>query len=193
MVRVVRAKAARTRSAVHATVSSVEELSADSAGFDLVTVGNAFHRLHRDQVARRVIEWLRPGGRLALCWSSSPWTGHADWQKTLSGLLDRWRNRLGTGDRIPRDWVAAREARPDQVVVTDAGFESLGRYEFQTEHRWTVTELAGFTYSTSFLAAPVLGERAAEFEADLDNHLRPHGELVDQVSSAYDLFGKPAR
>jgi hypothetical protein len=146
-------------------------------------------------VAHHAIEWLRPTGHLALCWSSSPWAGNADWQKALGEVLDQWRYRLNSHDRLPQDWAAARQARPDHVVLADAGFESIGRYEFRIEHHWTVTELAGFAYSTSFLAAPVFGERSAEFEADLANHLEPHlheGALVDQVSFAYDLFRKPA-
>lgn len=195
MARLVEVKAARGRYPIRAITSSAEDLAAESAMFELITIGNAFHRLRRDHVARRTIEWLRPGGHLALCWSSSPWEGHAGWQKTLSGVLGRWRGEMGACGRLPQGWAAARQAKPDHVVLTDAGFESIGRYEFQIEHRWTTTELAGFVYSTSFLAAPVLAERAAEFEADLTNHLEPHldnGALVDQVSFAYDLFQKPA-
>jgi hypothetical protein len=74
-------------------------------------------------------------------------------------------------------------------------YESFGRYEFQVEHRWAVAELAGFVYSTSFLAAPVFGDRAPAFEADLANSLESHlhnGALVDQVSFACDLVRKPA-
>lgn len=195
MVRVVAAKAARGGHPVRPVVSAAEELSAAAGSFELVTIGNAFHRLRRDDVARRAYEWLRPGGHLALCWSSSPWTGRAAWKHTLNAVLDRWRDELGARDRVPPDWDRARRLRPHLDVSTDAGFAPAGRYEFRVEHRWTVADLAGFTYSTSFLPAAVFGDQTLEFEADLARHLGPHlhdGTLTDQVSFAYDLHRKPA-
>jgi ubiquinone/menaquinone biosynthesis C-methylase UbiE len=45
---------------------AVEELDLPAGTFDLVTIGNAFHRLPRDLVAANVRRWLRPGGYLAL-------------------------------------------------------------------------------------------------------------------------------
>ncbi|WP_238012150.1 class I SAM-dependent methyltransferase [Dactylosporangium sp. AC04546] len=194
MVRLVTAKAARGGHVVRAITSSAEELSAESASFELITIGNAFQRLRRDEVARRALEWLCPGGHLALCWSSSPWTGDAGWQTALNAVLDEWRSQLNVCDRLPQDWEGARRARPDLAVLADAGFELIGHYEFQVEHRWTVAELAGFVYSTSFLAAPVFGDRAPAFEADLANRLESHlhnGALIDQVSFACDLVSKP--
>jgi hypothetical protein len=44
----------------------------------------------------------------------------------------------------PADWDQARRQRPDATVLTEAGFELVGRPEFLVEHRWTLPELAGF-------------------------------------------------
>lgn len=43
--------------------------------FDLVTIGNAFHRLDRDAVAGRLVPHLSERGCLALLWGGTPWTG----------------------------------------------------------------------------------------------------------------------
>jgi hypothetical protein len=77
------------------------------------------------------------------------------------------------------------------------GFEPVSHYEVQVEHGWSVADLAGLVYSTSFLAAPLFGARTAEFEADLAYHLEPHlqsggGVLVERVSYGYDLAQKPS-
>jgi len=194
MVRLVEAKALRGGHPIRAVAASGEELSADPASFELIAIGNAFHRLRRDEVAGRAFEWLRPGGHLALCWSNSPWTGDADWQKRFSELLNQWQCKLSAHDRLPQAWAGARQARPDLDIVAESGFEPIGRHEFHIEHRWTITELAGFVYSTSFLAGPLFGDRAPEFEADLANRLDSHlhnGALVEEVSFAYDLVRKP--
>src|SRR5260370_42712260 len=57
--------------------SAAEDLSAPEQSFDLVAIGNAFHRLPRETVAARVFRWLRPGRFLAPGWGGSPWEGPA--------------------------------------------------------------------------------------------------------------------
>ncbi|PZS31207.1 MAG: class I SAM-dependent methyltransferase, partial [Pseudonocardiales bacterium] len=84
MIRLVRGKALPAGAGhVRAMVSAAEDLAAPLRAFELVTVGNAFHRLRREAVAAGAFGWLRPGGCLALVWADSPWTGDQDWQKAL--------------------------------------------------------------------------------------------------------------
>ena len=195
MVELVRTKAtAMSAGHIRAVVSSAESLEAEPGYFELAVVGNAFHRLERDAVARRILGWLEPGGHLALCWSSTPWMGEAGWQRALAAVLDEWQTRLGAGQRIPEGWDTDRRERPDVQVLAEAGFEVVGRQEFSREHRWSLLELGGLVRSTSFLPASVLSEQAAAFDADLADALRPHAEggvYAETVSFAYELARKP--
>jgi SAM-dependent methyltransferase len=195
MVEVVRAKAAAGGAGnVRPIVSSAETLRAEPEYFELAVIGNAFHRLDRDLVASRILGWLRPGGHLALCWSSVPWIGEQGWQQALATTLDRWKAALRAGHRIPAGWDLARQRRPDSQVLSDAGFRLARGHELAIEHRWTLPELAGFIRSTSFLPAKVLGDQAAAFDADLEARLSPHsdgGAFTDTVSFAYYLARKP--
>ena len=196
MVEVVRAKAAARRAGdVRPIVSSAESLDAEPDFFDLVVIGNAFHRLDRDLVAGRVLQWLKPGGYLALCWSSGPWSGEDDWQRALAATLDRWQAVLGAQGRVPTGWDLPQKRRPDLELLADAGFEAMGRREFFIEHRWSVPELAGYIRSTSFLPPAVLDDQAAAFDADLAATLVQHGDsgaFTQTVDFAYDLARKPA-
>jgi len=195
MVEVVRAKAAAGGAGnVRPLVSSAESLDAEPEYFDLAVIGNAFHRLDRDLAAGRILGWLKPGGWLALCWSSGPSAGEEDWQRALAVMLDRWKAALGAESRVPADWDAPRKRRPDVQVLADAGFEVAGRREFSVEHRWSLPELAGYVRSTSLLPAAVLGDQAAAFDADLAARLGPHGNngaFTQTVSFAYDLARRP--
>lgn len=197
MIEVVGSKAAAGTGArrLLPVVSSAEELDAPSAHFSLVVIGNAFHRLPRKLVAGRVHGWLRPGGFLALCWSSGTQAGPLDWQVAFNGLLRRWQTALGGGDRVPANWSQARQRRPDADVLAGAGFELDGRFEFLVEHRWTLPELAGFARSLSVLPASALAGHAAAFDAKLAAELGPYasdGYLTETVSFAYDLGRRPA-
>jgi ubiquinone/menaquinone biosynthesis C-methylase UbiE len=176
---------------LRAVASSAEKLDAPPGHFDLIVIGNAFHRLGRDAVARRSLAWLKPQGRLALCWSTSPWVGDAPWQQAFAQTLTRWRARLGVEERVPAGWEQARRNRPDAQVLSEAGFAADGRREFGAEHRWTPAELAGHVRSTSFLPPSAFTDQGAAFDEDLAATLAPFAEdgtFRDSVGFAYDLF-----
>jgi SAM-dependent methyltransferase len=196
MVAAVRDKAAATGAGeIRPVVSDAEALDCEPGHFELAVIGNAFHRLDRDAVAGLVLGWLRPGGCLALCWSSGPWAGEAAWQRALAATVDRWRALLGAGHRVPEGWDLPRQRRPDVQVLAEAGFEVAGRREFAVEHRWSVAAIAGYVRSTSVLPAAVLGDQGAAFDADLAAALGPYrdagGGYAEAVSFACDLGRKP--
>lgn len=185
---------------IHAVTSDAETLDAKPGYFELAVVGSAFHRLDRDLVAARLLQWLQPNGCVALCWSDGPQlpsaTGAREWQHAFAALLGRWRTALGATNRVPVNWAEPQEQRPDAQVLSEAGFETAGRYEFSAEHRWSLTELAGWVRSTSFLPPSVLGDQGAAFDDDLAATLGPFaaadGGFPHDVGFAYDLARKPA-
>jgi len=162
--------------------------------FELVAVGNAFHRLDRPAVARRTFSWLEPGGGVALLWGGTPGRGSRPWQTALAALYEEWMARLGVTDRVPAAWEQVMDRYPHEQVLAEAGFEYEGRFEFTVELDWTVESLGGFSYATSFLNREVLGTRVAEFEKDLSDRLGSYaekGKFPEQASFAYQLARKP--
>jgi SAM-dependent methyltransferase len=151
-------------------VGRAEDVALDGR-FDLVTIGNAFHRLQRDAVATRVVDHLAPRGCVALVWSSTPWLGDTPWERALYDALERWQDEVGARDRVPAGWETAREQDPDEQVLRRAGLTPEWKFELSLEHRWTVDSLVGFIYSTSFLNRTALGDRADDFAADLRRDL----------------------
>jgi len=176
-------------------ISAAEDLDAPEEASDLVAIGNAFHRLRRETVARNALRWLRPYGCLALRWGESPRRGDAPWQQAMSATLDRWMAKAEVDSRIPPNWEQARAERPDVTVLEESGFEVVGSYHFPTVHRWTSETLIGFVYSTSFLSLEVLDNLAHDFEEDLRRDLIS-ADLTDSFSEtidfAYELARRPA-
>ena len=164
------------------------------AFFSLVTAGNAFHRLPRERVAQLAMQWLVPGGHIALVWSSTPWIGAASWQDTVQEVSMEWADRLDARDRVPSNFEEHMASRPNVDVLRDAGFEIVGNFEFVKEHEWSVETLIGFAYSTSILPRAVVGECAEDFERDMRERLlavEPSGVFRDEISAAYDLARRP--
>jgi SAM-dependent methyltransferase len=195
MVAVVREKAAAAGLGnIRALACAAEDLDVPAASFDLVAIGNAFHRLPRDTVAASAFRWLRPGRFLALVWSDSPWAGDQPWQRAMAATMDTWRSRVRDRDRIPPGYDQARRERPDAAVLRDAGFENAGSWQFPAAHHWTAGELAGFALSTSVLSRAALGGKAAGFARDLRGALHastPDGRFRQVLSFGYDLARRP--
>ena len=196
MVEVVRAKAAAAGAGhIRPVVSAAEDLAIEPGSVELAVIGNAFHRLRRAVVARLVFGWLQPAGFLALCWSSGTQAGSQEWQLALADLLRRWQEAMGAGGRVPANWQAPQRELSDAEVLRGAGFEALGRYQFEVAHEWTVPELAGWVRSLSVLPPSVLGDHGADFDAELGAVLDPFtrgGRLTETVSYAYELARKPS-
>jgi len=162
--------------------------------FDLVTIGTAFHRLDRAAVADNVMRWLRPGGSVALLWTTTPNQGSAPWQLVVTDTMVRWMERSDATDRLPSNLADHLTQLSDDDVLRAAGFEVDGRYEFTRVHDWTIPELCGFMYSTSLLSQSVLGDKVPEFEADMRDQLlavEPSGVFPQEVSFAYHLAHRP--
>lgn len=199
MIALVRAKAAAADlTNLRADMSAAEDLAVPAGSLDLITLGNAFHRLPRRAVAAKALRWLRPGGYLALVWGGSPWDGDSPWQLALAELMRRWRARAQAEtrdqDRIPPGHDEARAAAPDLDLLAAAGFELAGRWEFAVQHDWTPDEIVGYLRSTSVLSARALGPLAPEFELDVRRELAGHavgGRLSEPITFAYELARRP--
>jgi SAM-dependent methyltransferase len=174
--------------------SAAEDLSAPEQSFDLVAIGNAFHRLPRETIAALVFRWLRPGRFLALAWGGSPWEGQAPWQQAMSATMQRWQTRAQARGRVPPGYERARSERPDVVILREAGFQLAGSYRFPTAHEWTIETLTGFVFSTSVLSRAALGGHASAFANDLQQELRacePAGRFRQAIGFAYELACRP--
>ena len=124
--------------------------------------------------------------------------GPLDWQVAFGALLSRWQTALGGVGRVPANWDQARRQRPDAAVLTAAGFELTGRFEFLAEHRWTLPELAGFARTLSILPTDTLADHAAAFDDSLsaelglyarDGYLTEDGQLLLRTGSKRPLRG----
>jgi SAM-dependent methyltransferase len=163
--------------------------------FDLVAIGNAFHRLDRDGVAMRLVPNLTERGCVALLWSGSPWLGDQPWQGVLYDTLERWRDVVGARDRVPEGWEQAIDRDPHEQVLRRAGLAYEGLFETSTTQRWSVESLIGFVYSTSFLNRAALGHHADAFAADLRALLLascPDGVFEQDVTFAFELARRAA-
>lgn len=170
-----------------------EDVAADGY-FELVAIGNAFHRLERRMVAESAFRWIAPGGHLALLWSDSPWSGPAAWQRVMAEATRRWAREAAATDRVPAGFGQAMAEMPHTAILAAAGFTIVGAFKFPVPYEWTVEKLTGFMYSTSFLSREALGCHVHPFESDLRERLmavHADGVFREEINFGYDLLRRP--
>lgn len=159
---------------------SAERFSAEPNSFELVTIGAAFHWMDRPSMATRIRSWLQPQQPLVILGYTSIWSGNADWHPLVRTVLKRWlgeKRRAGTGE-------FNELAGPHELVLLDAGYQ-LQEIIYEHPQAWTLDDLLGNLYSTSFASPAVLGEKRADFEADLRATLlnyNPSGVYQEQMT-----------
>jgi ubiquinone/menaquinone biosynthesis C-methylase UbiE len=170
-----------------------EDVDADDY-FELVAIGNAFHRLQRRVIADSAMRSLVPGGHLALLWSNTPWIGDQHWQRVMADIVSDWTRKAATTDRVPENLYQHLAEEPHTKILESAGFTIVRTFDFEAPHTWSVETLTGFMYSTSVLSQQALGRNVHEFESDLRERLlavEPEGVFREEISFSYTLARRP--
>jgi ubiquinone/menaquinone biosynthesis C-methylase UbiE len=170
-------------------VGRAEDIDADSS-FELVTIGNAFHRLQRRVIAASAMRWLVPGGHVALLWSNSPWDGRRPWQHVMADAVRDWTRIAAATARVPANLDQHLAEEPHTAVLAAAGLRIVGEFAFEMPHEWSLEMLTGFMYSTSVLSHHALGHNVEAFARDLRTRLlevEPEGVFRETISFNYTL------
>ena len=176
-------------------IARAEELVAVPGSFQLITIGEAFHRLDQRLIAERAMTWLAPGGGLATlgCFSLMP--GREPWHDVLRAVVRKWEGRDAAARpaSMPSS-PQTRGADHERKVLTALGFEHVGAYDFPHPHVWTLDSILGNLHSTSRLSSRALGDETQRFDADVRRALLAFdssGRYPETLRFGYSLFRTP--
>ena len=194
MIEAARTAAAR-RGISNATwqVGRAEDFDAPDESFDLITIGEAFHRLRQSVVLSLAFRLLRPGGCIATLGLEGRFDGSTAWETTLREVVDVYRTRAfpdGWADGLPGE-VQGMEAR--HAAMRAAGFVDLEEPVFDIEHEWTFDEIAGYLETTSTCSRHALGTHFEPCINELRARLTGDGSTVfsQTIRWGYTLARKP--
>ena len=178
------------------TLERAEDLQAPAESFELITIGEAIHRLDQRLIAERSLRWLKSGGCLAVIGCSDILSGREDWQRVAVSVAERW-----TRHAFPAGWAASsaganRGTNNVIQVLTAAGFESVESYAFVEPYDWTVDSIVGYLHSTSVCSRRILAGNLAAFDSELRcelHALNSTGIFHERIRFGYTLGRKPTR
>jgi ubiquinone/menaquinone biosynthesis C-methylase UbiE len=135
-----------------------EEVDKTWGTFKLVTIGRAFHWMDGNVVMDRLARVTR---QVALVGDT------IEQSVAESTLLAVAREFFGERPRMKQPTV-----KYDQALAASV-FSNVQHITVETERTWTVDQLIGFAYSTSFASLVRVGDRREEFERELRARLQP--------------------
>jgi SAM-dependent methyltransferase len=175
-----RAAAVRARAAGVANARWVPGGSDDLPGalgrFRLATMGRSFHWMDRDRVLAALAGMVAGDGGVVVVGDSCLVRPGAPWQRTVDAV----QRRFLAPTRPPGEPASARAGESHEAVLARSAFRRVEPLTYEFSRRWTVEQVVGYLYSTSFPLRRLLGDRRPAFERALAEALGD-GDLVEAV------------
>ena len=163
-------------------VARAEDLQLPSGSIELITIGDAFHRLDQAEVVKSAVGWLQPRGALVTLGTEMAWRGDEAWQHALVRVVNKWTgNALGNPNE--GRWGGPVDA------LRAAGLQVHER-ESIIDWTWTCDSIIGLMHSTSIASRRRLADQASAFAAELRETLRacaPDDRLVCRQRFSFTL------
>src|SRR5262245_7424022 len=134
---------ARSVANIEWRVARAENLELAPGSLELITIGEAFHRLDQSLILEHALRWLEPRGALATLGGEPVWRGNEKWKRVLADVVNTW-----TGQEVDTNWGTPTEE------LRAAGF-TVEDHVWGFEKTWTCESIVGFMYSTSIASRRV--------------------------------------
>ncbi|HEY4301432.1 MAG TPA: methyltransferase domain-containing protein [Candidatus Didemnitutus sp.] len=168
-----------------------ETLEIPAGSVDLVTVGEAFHRLNQEVVVPLISRWLRPGGALATAGSYVLADRSLPWQRAVLEVVDALVRPTGNATNPPSALMGPEH---DEGIFRAAGFTEVASHPFLLNHVWTAEGIIGYLHSTSFASRARLGPKTDAFDEAVRRALEPFlvdGGITDTIQFGYTFARWP--
>jgi ubiquinone/menaquinone biosynthesis C-methylase UbiE len=137
---------------------------------DLTVIARAFHWTDQEQTLQDLHRLTNRGGGLAIVGDTGPESESSDvpWQIVIKDTKRAW---LGNVRKAGTKGTYVHPQKRFEAYLAESLFRNMESIEFKTERSWTIDQLIGYLYSTSYASLPVLGDKKECFEADLRKRL----------------------
>lgn len=171
-----------------------EELHITPNSVDIITIGEAFHRLDQNLITNQTLRWLKLGGYIVIMGCYGILSGNELWQNIIKKIVEKWTSHDFSSYKKSAIKDTNRGPEHYRLFLQNNGFDECNSYSFVFPHYWTVETIIGNLYSTSFCSKKVLGDNTDEFESGLQEALYKidkRGRFFENIRCGYTLGRKP--
>lgn len=167
-----------------------ESYEIDPSSVDVVTIGEAIHRLDQDLILGHIRKWLSSNGCVAIVGCYGILHGSQPWQDSLRHAVKRWTKQKRQNDL--RRW---RGEDHDTSRLLEAGFQRVVNRNFSIPHVWTRESIVGNLHSTSQFSISALGEQFADFDKSVMLSLEAHetDQFPQSIPCGYTIGWKDTK
>jgi SAM-dependent methyltransferase len=143
-----------------------DDLQTDTRPLRMAIFGASFHWTDRPRVGDVIHDLLEPNGTLVVLSPSGIHSGTSDWEAAIREALDR---HLGPDRRAGSGLYRGGERHEQALARTR--FTKVEVTDISVAERWSIDDIVGYLYSTSYASKNILGDRAEAFESDIRRRL----------------------
>lgn len=146
---------------------SAEKINNDLGKFKLITCGESFHWMNREKVLDICYDILVPnGGFVILGAGGAIAKGEGSWQQAVREVIEKWVGRKRKNSK----WMQEKY-KGHEEIMKESRFSLIKQGEIKYKKIYSLEEIVGFLYTTSYCNKALLGDRLLLFEEDLKNTL----------------------
>jgi len=134
----------------------------------LTTIARAFHWMNREQVLNDLYKITKIGGGVAIIGDSSFLRKKEPWEIIVKEIIKKW---LGKERKAGTDGTYSHPTKLHDEVLKESQFKNFNYHQIKFKREWTLDQIIGYQYTTSFCSIPILGDKKEGFEKDLRNAL----------------------
>jgi len=143
-----------------------EDIDEKLGRFRIATFGASFHWMDRQYVGDLVYDRLEPNGYIVLLCPDDFQSGETIWEAEIRNVLSKW---LGSERRAGGGIYRSQERH--ETALQRTRFSDIQVNHISVRVQWSIDQIIGYLFSTSYASKAVLGEKAKDFEHDMRERL----------------------
>lgn len=164
-----------------------EDIDEELGKFRIATFGASFHWMKRQYIGNLIYKRLEPNGHIVLLCPGDFQSGDTIWEAEIRNAISNWlgsERRAGGGIYRPQDC--------HEIVLQRTRFSDIQINNIDLRVQWSIDQIIGYLFSTSYASKAVLGEKAKDFECDMRERLvrlQPDG-YFEKIVQYTDITAK---
>ena len=153
--------------------------------YDVAVFGSSFHWFDRASILKKLKFVINKG--ICILGAQSIWNGKSEWEKKITELIQKYLGKDRKAGNTTYDIDT-----PHEEVLSESEFSDFSSNDIIIQNKYTIDELIGLIYSTSYGKPEFFGENITQFDEEARSILSKNSDngVLIQDQPYYIIFAK---